>query len=78
MGKAIQAKEIEIKLFKPSKQSMPIIKQDKVQHKWNRAKLQVGQNFSGQQYMLVEAIQGNVISLKNERGEKLKIDLAIL
>ena len=46
--------------------------------KWNHNKVHVGDYFSCHQYMKVTQIKGRDITLVNERGEKVEIDLGVL
>lgn len=46
--------------------------------KWNQKKATVGDFFSCHQYMKVSLIKGSDITLLNERGEKVEIDVGVL
>jgi len=72
-------------LLKVNSNSKPIKKDDKKsqplkEHKWNRAKLTIGDFFSCHQYMQVIKIADstNTVDLKNERGESVQMTLGVL
>ena len=85
MGKTESARQTKsAKQLKVSAASKTIKKADKKiekpkkQTKWNHSKVTDGDYFSCHQYMRVEKIKGTDISLKNERGELVEIDLDCL
>ena len=67
--------------LKPSTNSKLIKKVEKKavkETKWNHKKVHVGDYFSCHQYMKVIKIKGSDITLLNERGEKVEIDIKVL